>query len=186
MVAKNHKFKMSLNGPRSERDKVVGEKGQAIFEFLAFMPFLVFLFVVIVTVGNSINTSINQQKFTRRYFYYLSKGDSFVSDSFDLNNYMNAGATMIGMASVGYRSKEGAGGTGAYAPCFRFINSFSSNPNEQCDESVVGNESNYVRVYTFYGACGATFNVDDSGNPISSYYGTNQVILSSPVSCTIN
>lgn len=166
------------------KKKILKEDGQAIFEFLAFMPFLVFLFVVIVTIGNSINASINQQKFTRRYFYYLMKGNSFFPDHFDLNNYVNsAGAQMVGMTSIAYRAK--ADGSNSMAPCFRFINAFSGDPSESCEKDAAGGVSNYVRVYTFYGACGATFTVDGSGNPVPGFNGTNQTNLSSPVSCTI-
>ena len=54
------------------------EEGQAIFELLVFLPVFLFLFVVIYNIGNSINISINQQKATRRYFYYIQKGNSFL------------------------------------------------------------------------------------------------------------
>ena len=166
------------------KKKIKNEEGQAIFEFLAFMPFLVFLFVVMISVGNSINASINQQKFARRYFYYLLKGNSFFPDRFDLNNYMTeANAVSIGMASVGYRAKED--GSNPVAPCFKFISTFSSGTNDDCDTPVTEGETNFVRVYTFYGACGATYTIDTFGNPVPGLNGTNQTNLSSRAACTI-
>ena len=48
-------------------------RGQALFEFIVFLPFLLFMLTIMFTVGNAINGSINQQKAVRRYFFTSTK-----------------------------------------------------------------------------------------------------------------
>ena len=46
---------------------VANRKGQAIFEFIIFLPILLILYGVLVSVSSAINGSINQQKATRGF-----------------------------------------------------------------------------------------------------------------------
>ena len=61
-------------------------KGQAMFEFIIFLPFVVVLFKMFLNIGGAINGSINQQKQLRGYFYYLNKGNSYFPDKHILEN----------------------------------------------------------------------------------------------------
>ncbi len=134
----------------------VNEKGQAVFELIAFLPFLIFIFTIMVTIGNSINASINQQKVTRRYFYYLLKGNSTAPTQEDLNEWLNSGISFAGMSALGFRAKEQ--GDLSFAPCFKFTTLFTGDQGETCDEPLKGEaKSNFVRVFTFYGICGETY-----------------------------
>jgi hypothetical protein len=51
------------------KTKFLNQEGQAVFELLIFLPFLLFLYTIYYTAGNAINGSINQQKAVRGYFY---------------------------------------------------------------------------------------------------------------------
>ena len=53
--------------------KLLDNKGQAVFETMMFLPVLLFFVVYMTRTGNAINASINQQKATRGYTYYLLK-----------------------------------------------------------------------------------------------------------------
>ena len=46
------------------------QQGQALVEFIIFLPFMLMMYTVVITLGDAINGSINQQKATRAYFYY--------------------------------------------------------------------------------------------------------------------
>ncbi len=132
------------------------DKGQAIFELLVFIPFLIFIFIIMVTVGDSINASINQQKVTRRYFYYLLKGNSTAPKQEDLGEWMNSGITLAGMSAIGFRAKSE--GELSLAPCFKFTTLFTGDEGETCSEPLKGeSKSTFVRVFTFYGICGETY-----------------------------
>ncbi len=132
------------------------EEGQAIFELLVFMPILIFLYTLIFNVGNSINVSINQQKVTRRYYYFLTKGNSYIPSQFELDTY-TSGVMRVGASMIGYADKL-EGGTSPVAPCFRFNSLFSDSDQEDCEEPNSGErQTSYVRVYTAYGICGAFY-----------------------------
>lgn len=138
------------------------EEGQAIFELLIFMPILIFFYTIIFNVGNSINVSINQQKATRRYFYYLTKGNSYVPNNRVLENY-KSGFIRAGIAMVGFADRLDGGGGGSgepIAPCFKFNSFFASDNGESCEEPVSGErQSAFVRVYTAYGICGENYSL---------------------------
>ncbi|MCY4495572.1 MAG: hypothetical protein OXB92_17140 [Acidimicrobiaceae bacterium] len=135
---------------------IENSQGQAIFELVAFLPLLVLIFTIMVTVGNSINVSINQQKVTRRYFYYLLKGNSTAPTQEDLKVWHGEGRTLAGMSALGFRAKEK--GEFSYAPCFKFNTLFTGDSGETCDEPLKGEaQSTFVRIFTFYGICGETY-----------------------------
>jgi hypothetical protein len=140
----------------------LNEDGQAIFEVLVFLPLLIFLYTVLYNVGNSINISINQQKATRRYFYYLIKGNSYLPSQEDLATF-RASYTRVGMSVIGFKDKAEGGVNGSpIAPCFRF-NSFLTGANDEtCEESSEGERAtSFVRVFTAYGICGDTYSLQD-------------------------
>lgn len=130
------------------------EDGQAIFEFIIFLPFFIFFFTIMITIGNAINGSINQQKATRRYFYYLIKGNSRAPDLTDLDAFANL--NLVGQSSVGWREKSK--NKTSFGTCYRFQTLFSGDEGETCDEPLDGeNRSRFVRVFTFYGICGDSY-----------------------------
>jgi hypothetical protein len=152
------------------------EDGQAIFEVLVFLPLFIFLFTIIFNVGSAINVSINQQQSVRRYFYYLAKGNSYMPNQRNMQKYLKAPYTRIGMSIIGLRQKEvpGVGSTGS---CFKFSSFITGSSDEECEDPPDLSESppstNYIRIFTGYGICGDTYKLIDSPHPHWESYFTN-------------
>ncbi|MEI8346210.1 MAG: hypothetical protein WCG27_02000, partial [Pseudomonadota bacterium] len=64
--------------------KKKSQQGQSIFEFLIFFPFLLILFFSFSVVGGAINSSINQQKAARGYFFKMTRGNSRIPTAGDI------------------------------------------------------------------------------------------------------
>ena len=163
------------------------EDGQAIFEFVVFLPILLFLFTVIFTIGNSINGSINQQKAVRRYFFYIYKGNSTIPSARDLNFLLEQGLKKVGAVSVGWREKSEGGGGGeggassSFATCYPFSKIFSDSEDDDCFEpSVDDGKSNFIRIFTQFGICGESYNVFNGNTFILDHFGRGR-----SDSCTI-
>ena len=137
------------------------KKGQAIFEFLVFIPFIVIMLQVFINVGGAINGSINQQKVLRGYFYYTLKGNPFYPHLDDLNRSAGSFQTMSFLA-MGW-ANELEGGQFPVAPCY-ILESFFGDPIDSCknlekrDESL----SQFIRVYTMYGLCGPSYSLENN------------------------
>lgn len=138
-------------------------RGQSIFEFIAFLPFLVIMYSIVYTVGNSINGSINQQKATRGYFYNLNKNNSFINTYSDLKLFESNSMSLVGFSYIGWRVKSESGGTISFAPCFSFNAMMKSGSDEGCDDKPNDPDiSRHIRVYTAYGVCGPTYRFNGS------------------------
>ncbi len=140
---------------------VADEEGQAIFELLVFLPVFLFLFVVIYNIGNSINISINQQKATRRYFYYIQKGNSFLPSNSLLTQWKSKGFTYAGLTMMGFQNDQIA--DQPIAPCFKFPTFLSGATDEVCEDKMEDQQSNFIKIMTAYGICGETFRLTDEG-----------------------
>lgn len=134
--------------------KILNQKGQALFEMIIFLPFLMFLYTIYYTAGNSINGSINQQKAVRGYFYALVKGNSYIVPLVDLKKFKEESISKVGFNSVGWN--DHLLGKKSFAPCFKFSSLLKNNVTEECDGSERDAEgsSRFIRLFTFYGVCG--------------------------------
>ena len=138
----------------------INESGQAIFEVLIFMPILIFLYTIIFNIGSSINVSINQQKVTRRYFYYLNKGNSTLPGFNELEGW-EGGFLRVGVSMIGYEDKRS--GDKSLGPCFRFNGFLTGDTGETCEEPIRGEKAtSFIRVFTAYGICGQTYSYNGS------------------------
>jgi hypothetical protein len=137
---------------------VKNQKGQAIFEMILFLPFLLFLYTIYYTAGNSISGSINQQKAVRGYLYNLIKGNSYIVNLNELKSFSGAGLKKVGFNSVGWNEKL-EGGKNSFAPCFKFSSLLKNGSTEECDSSEREEEdsSRFIRLFTYYGVCGPTY-----------------------------
>jgi len=143
-------------------NKIKNERGQAFFELIIFLPFLIFLYTIFYTVGNSINGSINQQKAVRGYFYQLLKGNSYITSAVDLDGY-GGSITSVGFFALGWNEKL-EGGRIPIAPCFAFTSMLRNGSSEDCESPArpIPDASSFVRVFTMYGICGPVFSVPSS------------------------
>ena len=137
------------------------QKGQSIFEFIVFVPFLILMLQVFMNVGGSINGSINQQKAVRSYFFHKLKNSSFFPSLNDLTNL--SGIENVSYSAFGW-SKELVGGKQPKAPCY-LLNNFFGEPIDTCDDLTEKGEgkSQFVRVYSVFGLCTGVFTKNDSG-----------------------
>jgi hypothetical protein len=144
--------------------KIKCEKGQAIFEFIVFLPFFLILLAILITMGGAINGSINQQKSTRGYFYHLVKNNSNLPPREDLDP-LNGVISATGMYSIGWRDQS-IGGT-PIGPCYKIL-SFAmggKSAAENCNDKINTAEqiSSFIKVFSVYGVCSASYAVGGSG-----------------------
>lgn len=139
-------------------DKFFNQKGQAVFEMILFIPFLLFLYTIYYTVGNSISGSINQQKAVRGYFYNLVKGNSYIVTAGELKGHQRMAITKVGFSALGWNEKMD-NSKNSFAPCFKFSSILKNGTTEECDGSQRDEEysSRYIRLFTFYGVCGPDY-----------------------------
>ena len=140
--------------------EVQNSKGQAVFELVAFMPIFIFLFMLMITVGDAINISINQQKATRRYLHYLLKGNSTFPRSKNLEDDWQ-GINAAGMYAIGFAERMDS--DQPIAPCFKLLG-LKVDGGEQCIDEQNSGESDFVKIFTTYGVCGNNYIRDPEGN----------------------
>lgn len=129
------------------------QKGQALIELIVFLPLMFTFYSMISGFAGAINGSINQQKATRAYFYYRVQGNPFVPkpDADDTHQ----GWGKFGMFFVGWMDQMQS--DNPVAPCYRVSVPMAKNKNEKCDQAYSEQSTQYIRVGTAYGICGATF-----------------------------
>lgn len=154
--------------------KLLNQKGQAIFELILFLPFLMFLYTIYYTIGNSISGSINQQKAVRGYFYNLVKGNSYLLNSGDVKSFGSKGFKRIGFASVGWANDLVS--EQPIAPCFKFSSILKNGATEECESSEreEGDKSRFIRLFTYYGVCGPAYTQSTTDSNEFDLYPGNQ------------
>ncbi|MBP9673842.1 MAG: hypothetical protein KBD63_02005 [Bacteriovoracaceae bacterium] len=139
------------------------ENGQALFEFIIFLPFMLLLYAILLSIGGAINGSLNQQKAVRGYFYSRIKHNSFLPTPTDLSELVVS--TKVGMSFIGWR--EYSDGLVPVAPCYKLmpLGGALSSGTEKCDNTYSGNQrtTQFIRVKTAYGVCSATYRVYSGG-----------------------
>ncbi len=145
---------------------LLNESGQAIFEFIIFLPVLLLLYGVIVALSGAINGSINQQKALRGYTFARLKGDSTVPIRVQIETLGDKGAERIGMFNYIWAERITPDKT-PVAPCYK-IPIFGYNDSEACDDVQEVDDlfSPFVRVKTAFGICGATYGFPEGGSKI--------------------
>lgn len=142
------------------KEMLKDEEGQAIFEFIVFVPFYLVFFVIFLTIAGAVNGSINQQKATRGYFYYIVKNDPTVPFKSDLEIYASNGVQNAGSYAFGWQ--RSARGTTPIAPCYKIPTILGKSSEEQCEDPLNQGlkESNFVKVFTTYGVCSNSYTID--------------------------
>lgn len=131
----------------------LNQKGQALIELVVFLPLMFTLYSMISGFAGAINGSINQQKATRAYFYYRVQNNPFVPKPDEGDTHLNWNE--FGMFFVGWLDQMQS--DNPISPCYRISLPMASNAPEQCDQPYTQETTQYIRVGTAYGICGATF-----------------------------
>jgi len=147
------------------QQQLSNENGQALFEMILFIPFLLFLYTIYYSAGNSINGAINQQKAVRGYYYISIKNNSYVNTFPELEHLKDLGLKKIGFSAYGWSDHFGGSSQETFGTCFKFSSLLQNGTNEDCNSSEreeVGS-SHFVRIFTYYGVCGPTYIADSKG-----------------------
>lgn len=131
-----------------------GQSGQALIELIIFLPLMFMLYSLVSGFANAINGSINQQKFTRSYFYFRLQNNSTIitpDKEGTHQNWKKFGMTFLGWTKF-YRN-----GDSPVMPCYRISIPLKAAATDKCDEKYSQTTSQFIRVGTVYGLCGATF-----------------------------
>ncbi len=165
--------------------KPYAQRGQALIEFIIFLPLIVTLYSVISGFANSINGSINQQKIARAYFYNRIQNNSaipgpkLVAESF-------GSWSLFSVFFIGW--KDYFKGTGSpVMPCYKVSVPLKTNSTEKCEDAYGQPRTIWIRVGTIYGVCGGTY--FQSNNKVYYVPDNRQTNFSSVVdksSCTIS
>ena len=159
------------------------QNGQALIEFVLFLPFMIMMYMAILTIGNSINASINQQKITRGYFYYRIANNSTIPRPRRGGDEPSAGWQTFGMQILGWA--DGFDGNQPLSPCFKFNIPFDGE-EEDCEDNYSETRSQFIRTQTVYGVCGATYIKDQSSRQnIRQPDGNSQGLAVSADACSI-
>lgn len=165
-----------------ELDQILTEKGQALIEFVLFLPFMLMTYSIIMNVSNAINASLNQQKVTRAYFYYRMQNNSTIPkprrDGVNPhNNWSTFGMQIIGWAEERVDDSP-------VAACFKFNIPLGDTEGDSCKEGYTKTTTQYIRVGTVYGVCGATYaNIGGNINQFPTATITNEFLTQD--SCVI-
>jgi hypothetical protein len=140
------------------------KKGQALIEFIIFIPFIILLYTMVLSLGSSINGAINQQKLARSYFYARVKHNSTIPIK---RNFK--GMQEMSMFYIGWTEGLEGGDTGVpYTTCYKVPNFFESENPGDCRSVVsLGQTVTHIKPQTVYGLCTTSYvkNEQDKGVP---------------------
>ncbi len=143
---------------------VKNKKGQALIELIIFLPLMFSLYGIISGFANAINGSINQQKIARAYFYFRIQNSSMIPriHPVDPETGESTGQdswTKFGMFFIGWADYL-EGGRDPIMPCYEITIPFVQSGNDSCELPYSTPSTQFIRVGTVYGICGATFAKD--------------------------
>ena len=145
--------------------KEKNEEGQAIIEFIFFVPLFIFLTLMIYVIGYSINASINQQKVTRGYFYFVTANNSFAPSKTVLKG-LSDNVREVALDSIAWQ--EESENNIPLAGCFPLPTFLGGNKEDSdCYDSsnVTDEKVKMIRLFTAYGMCTATYKIPRGGGP---------------------
>ena len=146
-----------------KKKKISNEKGQALVKFMLFLPFMLMMYSVTMSIGGAINASINQQKITRSYFYYRATNNPNIPLPYrDRASEPSDSWNLFGMDIIGWNLQ--LVNNKPLAPCFQFRLPFKEAVDDKCEERYQGTTTQFIRVKTVYGVCGATYVKSDGYN----------------------
>ncbi|HLE11250.1 MAG: hypothetical protein A2504_10715 [Bdellovibrionales bacterium RIFOXYD12_FULL_39_22] len=135
---------------------LINHQGQAIFEFIAFLPVMILLYYLLITVSSAINGSINQQKVVRGYFFQLNRYNSMSSDINDLLTFAGGGIKYAGMDMIGWTTMEDTGQTTTpLAACYE-MKLFAGEAPEKCNDRS-SPTTNFIKPTTVFGLCSTSY-----------------------------
>jgi hypothetical protein len=144
-------------------DAKKAQSGQALIELIIFLPLIFALYGMISGFAGAINGSINQQKITRAYYYFRIQNNSMVPFS----SVPSSGGSgpkwqKFGMSFVGW-AEQYFNEDNPVMPCYEVSIPLSAKPTDKCEEKYTEDQTQFIRVGTAYGICGATYTARGDG-----------------------
>ena len=140
------------------------DRGQAIFEFIIFLPVILIFYGVIVSISSAINGSINQQKATRGFAHGMIKGNPTIPIRILVKrNFEDEKVRLQGMFVHLFGDRlTTQSPLQPYATCYD-VPTYGQGTPEECDDEVDKSDksSPLIRVKTAYGLCGATYIINN-------------------------
>lgn len=134
----------------------LAQRGQALIEFIIFLPLMLTMYMLVMMLGDAINGSINQQKATRGYFYFRMQNSSYITRPFRSNgNKIFESWENFGMFYLGWADYLEGDRVPVY-PCYKLNLPMSEVSGDSCEQAYSRPTTQFIRVGTVYGACGAT------------------------------
>jgi len=166
------------------------QSGQALIELIIFLPLMFALYSLISGFANAINGSINQQKITRGYFYFRAQNNSMLPKPiYPVGSDPSESWRKFGMYFIGWTdiSVDDSRPT-PYMPCYKIsLPMAGKTTGEKCEDSYSKETTQFIRVGTAYGICGATFSkISDSTFLIPDALGSDFSELVDVESCLIS
>lgn len=146
-------------------DRNKDQSGQAMIELIIFLPLMFGLYGMIRGFANAINGSINQQKITRAYYYFRIQNNSMVPRPLR-KTVSDKGWSKFGISYIGWADHL-KGEEFPVATCYQITIPLTPVGSDNCDSNYSTESTQWIRVGTVYGICGATFGVDTN---ISQFY----------------
>lgn len=162
------------------------QKGQALIELIIFLPLMFMFYSMISGFANAINGSINQQKIARAYFYYRVQNNSTIpKPSRDDNGaYAHESWKQFGMFFIGWR--DYFIDNKPVAPCYKLTVPLQAASSDKCEERYTTTTTQFIRVQTVYGVCGATYSkVNSDVVAVPDFPGGDFSTLTNVGGCTI-
>ncbi len=161
-----------------------GEDGQGLVEFLLFLPLMLMFYSTILSISNALNASINQQKIARSYLYYILQNNSTYPKPSRRGEDPSVAWSMFGTQIIGWAESLDGSSQAPVAPCYKLNLPFESREDDACENKYSSNTTQFMRVKTVYGLCGATYVKTVTGNNLAFPLG-NIVTPTSPQHCII-
>ncbi len=138
------------------------QRGQALVEFIVFLPFMLMMYTVVVSLGDAIHGSINQQKAARAYLYFRLQNNSQISKPQQNASGNTANSLQfIGHNFIGW--SDYLEGEEPVHPCYKLNLPFAPAADDTCEEPYDSVTTQFIRVGTVYGLCGASMEKIDNG-----------------------
>ena len=129
------------------------ESGQALIELIIFLPLMFILYSLISGFANAINGSINQQKITRGFYFYRLNNNSTMPKPDGRNVHL--GWRTFGMYLFGWA--DSLPNNEPVLTCYKISVPLSPNEEDTCEAKPRDGASQFIRVGTVFGLCGATY-----------------------------
>ena len=158
-------------------------------EFILFLPFMLMMYSVTLAISNSINGAINQQKITRSYYYHRLQNNSTLPTPGRRPRGESSGAwKTFGMQIMGWMVRLDQGGNRPLKTCYKIKLPLGEAEGDSCDDGYSERTTQFIRVGTVYGICGATYTRDSDNDIVQSpliFSSSSPLFVTSAAGCTI-